>query len=228
MANSSERVGWKHLTLFFLFFFIACAFPVCGTDWDVEYWQYWNWTNWQRGKYRFYTIGEARLDRDLSKFYHLRLSGNFAYSPFKFLDLEAHYTYIYTKNPGDLNFSNRNRLELEINPNYTFDNGTQIIWRNRYELIKRQHISKWRSVIRDRLMIVFPIKNCGCLNNLFIFDEVFYHFDTHMFTQNRIAPLGANFDLGRGNSIDLFLQIRNFHSGGAWHRSFVFATQIFY
>ena len=207
---------------------MGSVFYVCASDWDLEYWQYWNLTNWQCGKYRFYSIGEARLNRHLSKFYYMRLAGNFAYSPFTFLDLEAHYSYIHSKSRGAKNFTVKSRYELEINPVYTFQSGVELRWRNRLEMIKKQAISEMRWLFRHRLMMVFPLENCGRLKTFYMFDEVVYDFNMDKFIQNRFTPIGVHFDLGRGNSMEIFFQIRNFHSYGQWYRSFDLASQIFF
>lgn len=214
-------------SIFFALLFCGLASPL-NASWDAEYWQYWNYTNWKREPFKLYTVGEARLNREMSKIYFVRLAGNFAYSPLPFLDLEAHYSYLYEKPRGAQHFSVKSRYEFEVNPKYTFDNGIQLKWRNRYELIKKQAIKKLTSIFRHRTMIVFPIENWGRIKRISVSDEVFYDYSAAMFSQNRFAPLIVNFDLGKESSVDVFLQIRNFYSRGVWYRSFDIVSQIIF
>lgn len=214
-------------SVFLALLLCVLASPLKG-NWDTEYWQYWNYTNWEKDPFKLYTLGEARLNQEMSKFYFMRLAANFVYSPLPFLNLEAHYSYMYVKPNGALHFSQRSRYEIEVNPRYTFNNGIQLAWRNRYELIKRQAEKKWTSIFRHRTMVVFPVENWGRLQRISVFDEVFYNYSTQMFSQNRFAPLVLNFDLGKGDSIDVFFQFRNFFSRGLWYRSVDVVTQVIF
>ena len=72
------------------------------------------------------------LNKGVSQFYHYRLTGNFAYQALKWLDLEVHYSYIYTKPYRSRRFFNRQRLELEANPSLRLSNG--ISFKLRYSL----------------------------------------------------------------------------------------------
>ncbi len=220
---------FRSASAFFLSLLIlSCEISLHASDWELEYWQYWNWKNWERGPFKVYTVAEGRLTRDLSRFTYFRFTENIAYSPFPFLDLEAHYSYLYSKPRGGKNFSVKSRFEIEVNPSYKFDNGIQLKWRNRYELIKKQGVNKLNSVFRHRLMTIFPVENWGSLKSIYMFDEVIFDLVTNRFTQNRFAPLVGKFDLGKGTSVDLFFQIRSYYSRGLWYRSFVLGSQFFF
>lgn len=208
---------------------IGFFFSTLGaTEWDLEYWQYVRFENWKSKPYSIYTIGEVRLRDDLSQFYYYRIAENFAYQALPHLDLEAHYSYIYYKTRTSMRFNSVNRFEFEANPDLTLCNGIQLIWRNRLELLKKQDIKHFQFVIRQRLMAVIPIECAGKLTAIHVYDEVFYDFDTHKFTQNRFAPLELTFQLTERVTIDVFLMARHFFSlsSSKWYRSIVLGSAL--
>lgn len=215
------------LLICFLFalegFCSAAASPIYG-----EYWQYFNGTNWERGPYRLYTIGEMRYKSSLTSIYYYRIAANFAYQVKPYLDLEAHYSYIYNKSEGAARFSNVNRLELEVNPSKRFENGIALKWRSRLELLKQEGVAYIQFVFRDRLMVQIPIKNCGRLTSIHLYDEVFYDFKTHRFTQNRFVPLELSFALNQKTHLEVFFMVRNYYSlsSDRWYRSLVLGSAL--
>ncbi len=215
------RVCFFLLTLFYF----NCAF---GSKTDTEYWQYINWKNWEHGPYKLYTIGEIRLNKDISRVYYYRITENFSFQAFPGLDLEAHYSYITNKSKGATQFKHTSRLELEVNPTLNFDNGISATWRNRLELLKKQRVSHIQFVVRHRALLSFPIENWGCLTSIKTYDEVFYDFDTNKFTQNRFVPFQLSFVLHRDLTINMFLMLRNFFSFSTskWNRSIVLGTEV--
>lgn len=195
-------------------------------EWDLEYWQSINARNWESGSCRLYTIAEVRIRKDVSKFYFYRIAENFAYRALPWLDLEMHYSFIYHKSHGATRFANTSRLELELNPFMEFDNGVTITWRNRLELLKRQRIKQIAYIFRDRLTVEIPISNCGYLTAFTFFDEVFYDFEHHKFSQNRFVPIQLTLALGPKIDLDAFFMIRDLYSFSLikWYRSFVIGS----
>ncbi len=197
-----------------------------AAEWDVEYWQYLTWKNWERGPYKLYTAGEIRANHDISTLYFYRITEGFAYRACPYLDLEAHYTYIYDKPITATHFRNVQRYEFEVNPFYTLANGISLKWKNRFELIKVQNVSLLEKVLRHQFKVSFPIKNRGRLIEISCSDEVFYKFNTYTFYQNRFIPLELIFQLTPKSTFALFTMIRNFKSGPSWYRSVVLGTRI--
>jgi hypothetical protein len=167
-----------------------------------------------------------RLNRDISKVFYYKISENFACKTLPYLDLEAHYSFIEQKNRGAKSFKNTNRLEFELNPFFTFDNGITCKWRNRLELAKRQGVSRIQFVARHRCMISFPIENYGSLTSVNMYEEIFYDFDTNQFNQNRFTPIELSFIFNREMTLNLFLMLRDFYNSSSerWYRSIVLGT----
>lgn len=199
---------------------IACN--AYASDWDVEYWQYFRKTHFQCGSLKVYTSGVVRLDKDITRFYYYRITENVAYRLFCWLDLEAHYSFIYSKPRGAPSFHTVSRLELEVIP--LFDLGrVNIQWRNRLQIIKRQHITELQYVLRERLMIRVPVALCPLVSINF-YDEVFYSYELKKVFENRFIPLEFSFSFCRVD-LDLFFMVRNLYRL-KWYNSFVFGTEI--
>jgi hypothetical protein len=209
--------------IFVAIFRFGCA---SAADWDLEYWQLVNWKNWESGPYKLYTIGEVRVHQDISKCYFYRIAENFAYRALPWLDLEAHYSFIYHKSLGATEFTRINRLELEANPFFEFEDGTLITWRNRLELLKRQNVKHIQFIFRDRITIRFPITGYKYLKAISLYDEVFYNFDHHKFYQNRFVPLMLTISLNRNVDLDAYFMIRTDYSFSlvTWYRSWVIGS----
>ncbi len=216
--------------LLFLLFLLPLLATHClyGSINDTEYWQYFNYDNWKCGKCRLFSVGEMRFNHHLSTLYYGRLTEGTAYQALSWLDLEAHYSFIYYKDPGATHFINVSRLELEANPSLQFSNGVKLIWRNRLELLKKQAIPGIQSLFRQRLKAVFPISNHGSLVSFSCYDEVYYDLDTHQFTQNRLVPLALTFALSSRATLELFFMIRHFYSSSSdrWYRNVVFGSEV--
>lgn len=200
---------------------------LCAAQWDREYWQYVEMQNWACGPYKVYTVAEARLRDDLSKFYYLRITGNLAYRALPEVDLEAHYSYIhYRPKTAGLPFVTSQRLEFEINPFMVINKDWQLKWRNRLELIKKEGVPGLRSVFRHRVLIALPIENRGKWVKFAFFDEIFYDLKRHYFTQNRFVPCQFTFALSRHTHMDVFLMIRHFNSANIGYRSCVLGSTL--
>ncbi len=201
---------------------LSCFSSVYASNWDIEYWLQFSKDQIKRPCFKLYTTGVIRIDRDVTRFYYYRISEDFSYKALCWLDLEAHYSFIYSKPRGAPNFTTRNRLELEINPTLYFDNGIEWRWRNRLEIVKRQHFSDLQYILRERLLIRIPF--CGSKVFAYKFyDEVFYDFDQKKIIENRFVPIEVSLGLCLID-LDLFFMLRNFFSFGQWYKSFVFGT----
>lgn len=212
----------------FFIVLIFCLNSAYGKGWDVEIWQYLNWTNFEKGPYLLYTQGETRLDRDFKSLYYYRLSECFAYQALSYLTLETHYSYVSVKPRGATQFVSRHRLEFEINPALTLENHLKISWRNRFEVIKKQAISKLQYVFRHRVKLSYPIENCGKLVGIGCSDEVIYDLQTHYITQNRFIPFFLDFALSKRTALEVFMMVRNLYSlsDDIWYRSIVLGSTV--
>lgn len=199
----------------------------CGahaSNWDIEYWQYFTKTQLDCSLFKVYMTGLVRLDRDITRFYYYRISEDFSYKALCWLDLEAHYSFIYSKPRGASSFTTKNRLELEINPTLYFDNGVQWRWRNRLDIVKIQHTSEIQYVLRERLLIRIPL--CGTKVFAYtLYDEVFYDLDQKKITENRFVPMELSLGLCLVD-LYLFVMMRNFYSVDQWYKSYVLGTNL--
>lgn len=201
---------------------------------NLEYWQYFYWSNWSSGPYKIYTTAEVRFNQGATEVhntrishsgaYHYRLTGNFAYQALKWLDLEAHYSYIYTKPLRLPHFVNRQRYEFEVNPHLRLSNGIAFKWNNRLELIKRQNIARIHYEFRSGLRVLFPIKNWGPLVSFSVFNQVHYNLDKGKVNQNRFFPAELTFALNKDVSVTVFLLIRDLILAQTWHRSAIIGS----
>lgn len=209
----------------FLFFTLIFIVPL-NASWQGEYWQNGIWTQAKNNVFRLYAVVELRANK-MSKFYHLKLGENIAYHALPNLDLELHYSYLYTKSFGASSFKNRNRLELEINPSAPISDAALVKWRNRLEWIKVQGDSKIYTVFRHRTAIIFSLENWGKLTSFRMSDEVFYDFAANKFTQNRLIPMQLSFALSKHTSLDVFFMIRRVFSFGLnqWYGSYILGSE---
>lgn len=217
----------KRFTFWLVILLLFPSHAVFSTNWDTEYWQTFRWNNW-KSKDRmlsFYTTGEARLNRDCSRPCYYRLTGNLVRQIRPYLDTEAHFSVIYNKSRGSLHFSNTQRLELEINPKISFTNGTHLKFRNRLELIKRQHSVQIQPVFRHKTSLTFPIKKGGFFHTLTCSEEFYYDLESHLFTQSRFFPIELNYIMAPNKSLNIYCMIRHFFSNNKWYRSLVLGTE---
>lgn len=205
------------------------SFPMlgycCSPGWDMEYWQSVNWTNWEWDKWALYTSGAVRLNHGVSRPYYYRLSGNVAYQWLSWLDLEAHYSYISSKDRGESRFMHKNRLEIEINPSMKFCENVSVDWRNRIEFIKKQDDSKWQYDFRHRTLVTWELARGWKLVSVQFGDEIFYDLSSKEFSENRFYPLIANFNLSKRTTLDVYVMIRNFLSSNRWYKSVVVGSE---
>ena len=208
--------------------FLTAPHFAFGAKWDVQYWQQLQWKSWESGRWKLYTLGETRLTHDLRWFTYYKISPSIAYRALENLDLELHYSYINVKTVSATAFSNRSRLEIEVNPFYTFKNGIEIKWRNRMEFIKQQKRLHIQYVTRQRLTLKFPLHYCGSLLALKVMDELFYDLARKRYSQNRFYPLILTFALGKEATLDLFLMVRSLFSfsSNKWYRQAALGTTI--
>lgn len=197
-----------------------------SSPWDVEYWQFFRGQVYQRGPHGFYLSGEYRMNQDITRPYYYRFTGNFSYQIIQQMDLEAHYSFIYSKPLGNTHFSITHRLEIEANTNRTFSNGLSFRWRNRFEFDKAQGIGKIKSVMRNRATLTFPIKNRGSWIAAGFSDEFFYGITEERITENRFVPLLTTFQFTQNVFLEPFVMIRTLFKLTGWENSFVIGSNL--
>jgi hypothetical protein len=207
-----------------LFFLLAILLSLDASSWDLEYWQTCDFIQWKKEPFKLYAEGEIRLNKMISPVYYYRITQGFVHRGLLKGDLEVHLSYIWSKSRGSRHFKNRTRLELEINPYVELCHGISLKWRNRLELIKHQGIRKIDYVFRHRAMIVFPIENRK-LKALQMSDEIFYHFRTQKFTQNRWKVVELVFAISPQTTLNAYIMVRNFLSSLTWYRSIVLGSE---
>ncbi len=212
------------MKIIFIILFCLCS-TVQAAKWDVQYWQLLEWNQWKQSRCRLFGVGETRLQHDLRHFNYYRLTQGFAFRALEDLDLEIHYSYVNVKTSGATAFSNRSRLEIEVNPFWTLAHGIQIHWRNRMDFIKQQNRLHIQYVLRERLKVTFSTEG-EWIKTVSIANELFYDLSTKRFTQNRFYPLMLNFALGKEVSLDLFIMLRTHFSSNKWYREGVMGSQI--
>lgn len=195
-------------------------------SWDSEYWSSVTSTTFNNQKFRLYTRAQLRFNKDVSELSRMELTEGISYQATSKLNLEAHYTYIYSKSWSAKHFKSTHRLELEANPSLSVKDKLIVAFRNRIEFLKEQKISPIRYIFRQLTKVTFPLKNFGRMTSFNITNEVFYNLSTRYFSQNRFSPLGITLNLDKGLDIDISLMVRNYFSSDKWRRSIVFATEL--
>lgn len=196
------------------------------SGWDVEYWQRAQWNMINNDCFTVGTQGEIRLNHGCTRAFFIKLTEVFVYKPFKWLNLGFNYSYLWDKPRGSPHFMWRQRYELDISPRLTLENGITIAWRNRMMFIKEQDVAKIRYTFRHRVSIIYPLECWGNLKSIECQDEIFYHFLTHRFSQNRFVPLQLNYVFEEKYNLSVFFMIRNFESNAKWWRSFVIGSDL--
>lgn len=209
--------------------FILMPLMAEGAKYDVQYWQGLEWSNWEKGRFKLYTSGQTRITHDVRHFTYYRLTENFAYRALDDLTLEIHYTYLRVKTVSATQFNTRSRIELEANPQHKFQNGIMVQWRNRMEFIKEQNRLHIQYISRQRLTVIFPIKDKLPLKQVKVANEVFYNFGEKYFNQNRFYPIMLNFEMSKAVSLDIYVLIRTHRSSSKiWHRELVFGSTLIF
>lgn len=217
----------KELTLkVFLYVFLSLFNYAFIEAYDREYWQQFRWAQFKKGPLRFYASGEVRIHDDVSKANFYRISENLAIEVVKNLDLEIHYSYVYSKPKGDLFFTARSRIEFEVNPTIHLFDKTLLHSRARFEIEKKHGSREWHYVYRFRCRLIFPIENNKLIKTIECSDEIFYRINTNEFRQNRLIPLGIEFKLGSKASLVTYFMVRNFISAERWHHSVVLGSDL--
>lgn len=211
---------------YFIIIFLGFTSLVFSTFWDQEYWLFMRCEQWNKSPYKFYYSGEVRSNHAMKKVYHYRMSENFLYEARPHLDLEAHYSYIFSKPKDSCHFRNTSRYELEINPYFSIKN-SHFRFRNRIEFIKRNRETDWQYVFRQRTSLRFLVKNMVYITSIGMNNEFFFDFKRDQITQNRFVPLEVSFKFSSIN-LNAFIMIRDLHSFNfnRWLKSFVVGTEI--
>lgn len=159
---------------------------------------------------------------------YYRLAENFAFEANKYIDLELHYSFLHFIPTGTSSFTNSQRIELELNTTIPLKRGMLLLGRNRVEIIKRQGDPKWATVLRHRSRLIIPIDGLCYVVSYNISDEVFYDTNIRKFTQNRFIPAELTFEFTPCISMNLFLMIRNTHSGSRdkWFNAIVLGSYL--
>lgn len=223
MVFLNKEMRFNFYLCVFLLVFFNCAFIEA---YDCEYWQQFQWIQFNKKSLRFYTTGEVRIHDDVSKGNFYRISENMAYEVVKNLDLEFHYSYIYSKPKGDRFFTARSRIEFEVNPTINIFYHTLLHSRARFEIEKNHSDQELHYTYRLRCRLVYLIENNKLMRAIECSDEIFYRINTNEFRQNRFIPLGIEFKLGSKAALFTYFVVRNFISAGRWHHSIVIGSDL--
>lgn len=210
------------LKIFSLLFFLVFN-SLSAEKWDNEFWQFLSLDQWESDKHKLYLNTEVRFNYDYSKFYYFRLTQNYAYQLLSDVTMEAHLALLHTKSRGALEFTNRQRLELEMNPFFEFDHFT-VRLRNRLELLRIEGHPPIQFLFRQRTAFVFPLENWGKLTQIGFSNELFYDYNISKFIQNRFVPLELTFKVQQEVNFSIYLMIRDFLSSSQWHKSLVLGS----
>lgn len=208
-----------------LFGIVCWLSALAAHEEDREYWQRLRWTHYQGKNWESYFSSEARFNQSWSRFYFIRLTENLAYQPCENLGLEIHGTWIRRKPETQRYFTNTYRLELEVNPQFSWRKADFML-RNRLEFIKDERNPVIQKTVRVRASVSYPIEGCGPLIAIGASEEVFYHLVQSRFSQSRFIPLSLTFAECQDHSISAFFMVRNFLSGTEWNTNWVFGTEL--
>ena len=197
-----------------------------GNECYSEYWQKFFWKMWKNESFALGTYVKIDTGNHLKNIRSLQFNEQFLWKASQNFSLEIHYAYINGRSiVPNSPWRWQHRLELEANPIFHLPCNCLVKTRNRLEIRRVQTEPKTLYRLRQRTMLVVPIKNGGILKSFSMYNELFYNISTRLFTQDRICPCQLTFSVSDEIDLDVFCLIRFFTTNDIWQKSGVFGTQ---
>lgn len=130
----------------------------------------------------------------------------------------------------DLNrdiWQKEHRFENELNFKYKFGGKWKFHNRNRFESRLRESQNGWKFRTRSRFEIRYQL-NMGRLKSVYTNNELFWDHDMNQVGENRLVPVGFQFDLSDRCDLTLFYMIqsiRQFNPSG-WNQNHILGTHM--
>jgi len=170
--------------------------------------------------------GQARLRDNSADLFAYQLSPQVVYKASPYLRLGMNYSYLPTKPSGGGEFRDQHRWETEFNPRWPVNDWLTLDLRNRFELRWLEGRSGTNERSRHRPQATIKLKGLGPLDSVFCNDEVFYDYDTHRATVNRLIPLGLNIPVSAPVLFSTYYLLESVQRSGRWDHAHILGTQL--
>lgn len=130
----------------------------------------------------------------------------------------------------DLNrdiWQKEHRFENELNFKHKFGESWKFHNRNRFEWRLRESRNGWTFRSRSRYEMRYQL-SMGRLKSVYANNEFFWDHEINQFSENRLVPVGLQFDLGESCDVTLFYMIqsiRQFNPSG-WNQNHILGTHL--
>ncbi len=214
---------WKYFLFFHLF-----AGSICAHEWYSEYWQRMLWNVWSNPCLSFSLYGEIETGNHFKDIRYYHISAQFTHQLSNRISLGLNYTYIYSRPLIDEDgpWKWHQRLEFDLNRIFHVWARNYISTRNRLEVRKIEGNPQIGCRLRQRTMLVIPIKGRGWLKEYDCYNEIFFDIPKHRVVRDRICPIDLTFALSKTTELDVFTLLELFEEQGIWYKSFILGSQV--
>ncbi len=218
-----KRIAWN----VYIILILLAAGSARAED-DFQYWSRFSFTPIKTEKLSYTNFSELRIREDSSNLGLWYTSQRFKVTPLKYAEFGINYTYLesevdLSKGRGN-EWKFQHRLELEVNPKWTFDNGFLLKNRNRLEFRWIEDKGSDNARLRQLWELDIPIKKFEWLKSIFLNNEYFIDFSRQTINENRVIPIGLNFKLPGGVSLQTFYMIQS-QKGKDWRSNQIVGTK---
>lgn len=217
----------KSAIIFFAFLVLISA--RAEAEDDFQYWSRYSFQILDTEYVDISNYSEMRFFDDAGDFSLWLTTQKLKVDPFKFLSLEAHYTFLQIEvldsKSGEEEFKNQHRLELEVSPHWTWDERLTISNRNRLTFRWIEGKGSDNGRFRQMWGLSYAPKNVKWLKSVYANDEIFYDFNTRSFNQNRLTPIGFKFPLYGKTTWQLFYMVQ-FQKKDTWSSNHILGSQL--
>ena len=138
----------------------------------------------------------------------------------------VNYTFLSLPTKHSDELIETHRAECEVVPHFKVDDWLEIAARQRFELPWPEGHGGPSERTRHRIQLDFPIQHAGRLRSAFVYEEVFYDFEQHRVTENRLAPAGLSFRLAEKSSLSVFYTWQTVHTAGTRYERHIVNTAL--
>ena len=171
--------------------------------------------------------GQTRLFDDSSAAEVYAARGKLAYDVGDHFSLGMNYVYASARRTPADPFLDEHRWETEVNNHWSLSDRLDIDLRHRLDLRFLEARAGVNERSRHRLGFSYRVRQAGPVESVFMSDEVFYDYDRHELTENRIVPAGIGFKLSERIGLNCYYMLRQFRLPvQAWQLNQYVVTQL--
>lgn len=213
----------RGIVLLFIVLFGFGSF--CQAEDDIHYWPrfLFKLASTEKFNYNFYAEGWLRNDAERLEVFLIGPQVQWKFS--KHLNLQFNYTYLGSRGATRDDFAEQHRAEFEVNPHWSVGQWLKIQTRNRFEYRWIENNGHDNDRMRNRIQLVFPVKEMGVLKSVYCDTEIFYNFKTDKHDEQRTVPLGMNFKVNDVVDLQTFYMIQNMKTD-TWKSNQIFGTML--